>query len=95
MTSQIALLFSELKNLLNEDKTEEANESLVALDKAIRELFTHRNVSELNEEEVILLTQVNTFFHEAKLTLADEAKTVQESLLKIKKADKVRKAYRL
>ena len=95
MISQIALLFSELKSLLNEDKTEEAKESLVALDGAIRKLFTHCNVSELNEEDVILLTQVNTFFHEAALILADEAKTVQESLLKIKKADKVRKAYRL
>lgn len=95
MKSQIALLFEELEGLLEENKVEEANDKLVELDKAIRELFAEHQASDLPEDVVSLLTDVNYFFQKSSLRLADDAKTVQESLLKIKKADKVRKAYQL
>jgi hypothetical protein len=93
--SQIALLFGELKSLLEDNNVDDANNKLAELDKAIRELFNERQATDLSDEAVSLLTDINRFFQKVTPTLVNDAKTVQESLLKIKKADKVRKAYQL
>lgn len=95
MISQIALLFGELKSLLEDNNVDDANNKLAELDKAIRELFNERQATDLSDEAVSLLTDINRFFQKVTPTLVNDAKTVQESLLKIKKADKVRKAYQL
>ncbi len=95
MLTDVTSCYDKLKLALAEERLDDANGHLIELDQAIRCLFNSEQVTKLSQESVNFLTEISAYFYKASSELSQDAKAIQASLLKMKQADKVKKAYQL